>query len=186
MKRIYLATLALGLTLVAAPTKPALAAKAKAQAKPGQSWLSRYAATRTARGEFNRLIKREDLLNRQYAANKSVQTGYGTGLATGAGVGFAGIGLAMGDAFLRPPEPSVVAAVEVTGVMGMFASVLFARASTLRDQARGETVRFALANGFKVDRSLISAMKQSGRFGAFDAKTIAAYKLQPKPKKRKA
>jgi hypothetical protein len=179
MMRSSLATLALGLTLAAAPTTPALAAKATA--KPGKSWLSRYAATRTARSGFSRWMKNEEQLNRQYAANKSMEAGRGTGFITGLGLGTAGMGVAIGDSY----GMSGPVGVEIAGMFGLLGYWAVRNANAQRDLARGDTVRFALANGFKVDRSIISAMKQSGRFGAFDAKTIAAFKLQRKPKKAK-
>jgi hypothetical protein len=127
------------------------------------------------------LIK-DDQLNREYAANKSVAVGRGTALSTGLGLSAMGF---MGWLAQSVAQMSTFGMYEA-GIGGAAMGIpTILHANRDRDWARGDTVRFALANGFKIDRKLVTTMKQAGgRYGAFDGKTVAAFKLKPEQQKK--
>jgi hypothetical protein len=162
---------------------PTVAATAKARSGPG--WLTRLlartAATRDARGQFKQLVASNPALQVQYTGQKR-----GVGVVTGMGLGYGGIGLwtIAASQMASSPDPVGEAAM---GVLEATAGGFIAWGSNrMRDMARGNTVRFALANGFRVPAALVRTMKQGGaRFGEFSAKDIAQYKLNPGSNRRR-
>jgi hypothetical protein len=160
------------------------AAKAKPAGDIFTRAVGRYAAAHAARAQFKQLIKREEQLNRQYAGYKSAQVGEGTGVSTAVGLGMAGAGVWLTKLVADTAVRGVGVVETVTAALGVTGLILVRDANARRDIARGNTVRFALANGFKVDRKLITEMNRSGGFGKFDAAAIAPFRLHPKQGKK--
>jgi hypothetical protein len=185
MMKKYAASLAIVFALTAstnARTFAARATKAKPVADSLTRWLGRYAATRTARAELHRLLKDEQL-HKQFVAAKSEEAGHGAAVNTilsGFMLAYGGLAAA---AAMNPYADDRGFAATIAVMASGVSAYEWSAASRARDLARGDAVRFALANGFKVSRVLLGAMKQSGRFGQFDRKSVAAFKLHPSSKK---
>jgi hypothetical protein len=176
-------TLGLALFVTAGEARPAWAARsnAKPAAGPVIRWLAKVATTRAARGEFSRWIGQDAQLRQVYVGYKS-SSGYGTGTLGVAGATFGLGGMALVEqGITNPSVPGALASAMGTLFTVAGGTWLWAD-SVLRDRARGATVRFALANGFAVPRSLLAAMKRSGRFGEFNRAAIQDSKLHPRPR----
>jgi hypothetical protein len=159
-------------------------ASAAAKAKPAAGWFTRFlartAATRDARTQFGQFVKEHPELSAQYIGNKK-----GAGLSSTIGA----------VAVVGSPEFVVHGGALSTGtpydfvpMAGVAASGIFfwQLGNLIRDGARGNTVRFAMANGYRVPAQLVRTMKQAGdRFGGFSDKEIAPFKLKPQSKAAK-
>jgi hypothetical protein len=155
---------------------PAVAATATA--KPAGGFLTRFlrrtAATWNARRQFKQFLTAHPELEVQYRGNKK-----GAGVSTAMGI----VAEAGSYGMAANPLGGGAAVYVPATAVGLGGTYFVYLGNVIRDMARGATVRFAAANGYKVPATLISTMKQAGeRFGEFDAKAIAAAKLAPKGK----